>query len=215
MGSILTIVFFAFMAFVCVASVPMLFRAQLQRQRTRARGIPITGTVIESGVDDETQFVVLEYEHAGVRFQFREYYMGGKIGKQIPLLVDPDNPARVVPRNAPARWFIAPAILLCGLAMAGICVALSVKTYDEMSADKPDRNSVRIEYWEYLGDDGKMSIHFTPPTEKQREATRQYRANRLRNALYKAEAKSTKPSGPTSTAGAVIPAGQAESGPRP
>ena len=66
--AILSWVLLGFTGVLCLAAVPAVFRAEEERRRTRIRGVPVTGTVVETGVDDETAYVTLEYEYGGVRY---------------------------------------------------------------------------------------------------------------------------------------------------
>jgi len=177
MALLVSILSFAFLGLIGLAfltALPAQSQSEADRRRTRERGVPVTATVIEAGTDDETAFVVLEYEYGGVRRVVREIWMTGSVGNQVPVLVDPQNPNHVVPVHSPARWYIAPALLVCGLMCVVISVWAVVHNGSRLGRATPAATPFTVTTYQYVGDDGEMSIHFTPPTDAQREATRRY-----------------------------------------
>jgi len=114
-------------AFVLVAAVAALLLAagwsgMATRRRMSEIGVPVVGT-LTAGDDDEDggSYVTIRYKVADIDFDLTAYYISGKLGDPVNLLVDPTEPRKAVVARASAGA-MSLASFLCG----GILLVVSL-----------------------------------------------------------------------------------------
>lgn len=131
--------------------------------RLRNHGVPVVGTVMESGTDDDNDaWVLIAYHFAGSDYLYRASYLNKRVGATVSLLVNPERPTEAgLPSFA--RGCAVPVLcVVCGSVIALYGGGILRQLFATDAKPSPTEMQYRI------GRDasGNVSISFPPPADR-------------------------------------------------